>query len=78
MDFVMDPDLMLVIGLVITVFTIPAILGAFAEGRAPRAASIAVLVGGGLIVLAISNNPGGYEISEIPDVFVDVVSRFIN
>ena len=40
----MDPDLMLVIGLVIGGFSIPSIMGALADGRVPRAAAIAVMV----------------------------------
>lgn len=74
----MDPDLMLVIGLVVGGFSIPSIMGAFADGRVPRAAAIAVMVSGGLIVLAIRDHPGGYSISDIPDVFVGVVARYIN
>lgn len=73
----MNPDVMLVIGLIVAAFSIPPILGAFAEGRAPRAAAIMVLIGGGLIALAVSQKPGGYEINEIPDVFVRVVGQFI-
>lgn len=74
----MDADLYFVIGLIILAFTIPPILGALLEGRAPRAAAILVLIGGGLLALAITNSPGGYTISEIPDVFVRVVGRYIN
>jgi len=74
----MDPDLMFVVGLVVGVFSIPAIMGALADNRVPRAASIAILVAGGLIVLAIDGKPGGYTIADIPDVFVSVVGRYIN
>ncbi|WP_377513198.1 hypothetical protein [Octadecabacter sp. R77987] len=68
---------MLVIGLIVAAFSIPPILGALAEGRAPRAAAIMVLIGGGLIALAVSQKPSGYSINEIPDVFVRVVGQFI-
>ena len=74
----MDADLFFVLGLLITAFSIPPILGAFLEGRAPRAAAIMILIGGGLLALAISNQPGGYSVAEIPDVFVRVVGRYIN
>jgi hypothetical protein len=74
----MDTDLMMVIGLVVGAFSIPSIMGALADGRVPRAAAIAGMVSGGLIVLAIRDKPGGYEISDIPDVFVSVVGRYIN
>ena len=74
----MDADLFFVLGLIITAFAVPPILGALLEGRAPRAAAIMILIGGGLLVLAIYNHPGGYSVSEIPDVFVRVVGRYIN
>ena len=74
----MDADLMFVIGLVIGGFSIPSIMGALADGRVPRAAAITVLISGGLIVLALNNKPGGYKIEDIPDVFVNVVGRYIN
>lgn len=74
----MDPDLMLVIGLIVGGFSIPSIMGALADGRVPRAAAIAILVSGGLIVLAVRDKPGGYTINDVPDVFVSVVARYIN
>ncbi len=69
---------MLMIGLVVGGFSIPSIMGAFADGRVPRAAAITVMIAGGLIALAIRDKPGGYAIDEIPDVFVSVVARYIN
>ena len=74
----MDADLMLVIGLVVGVFSIPSVMGAIADGRVPRAASIAILVSGGLIATAVNQKPGGYRVDQIPDVFVEVVGRYIN
>ncbi len=74
----MDPDLFLVIGLVIAVLTIPAMLTAYTEGRTPRAAAILVLIAGVLIVLALSRYPGGYNIADIPNAFVRVFDRYIN
>lgn len=74
----MDSDLVFVVGLIVTVFAVPPTLGALMEGRAPRAAAIMILIGGGLLVLAINEQPDGYSIGEIPDVFVRVVGRYIN
>ena len=74
----MDSDLILVIGIVVMLFTIPAIISAFSEGQAPRSAAIMVMIGGGLVALAIYNSPTPYTIGGIPDVFVQVVARYIN
>ncbi len=73
----MDADLFFVIGLVIAAFSIPPIIGAISDGRAPRAAAIMVLIGGGLIVLAVNDRPGAYTLKNTPDVFVRVVARII-
>lgn len=74
----MDWDLAFVIGIVLVAFTLPAVVSAFSDGRAPRAAAIVVMVGGGLIALALYFQPGGYSFAGIPDVFVRVVGRYIN
>ena len=74
----MDADLALVIGLILGVFSVPSILSAFADGRAPRVAAFTMIASGSLIVWAISQKPGGYDIMNIPDVFVRVLARFIS
>ena len=73
----MDTDLALIVGIFVTALAIPGVISAFSEGRAPRAASIAFLVGGGLMVLAITQHPGGYAMADLPEVFFDVVARYI-
>ncbi len=73
-----DSVLLIVNGLGVGAFSIPSIVVAIADGRVPSAAEIAVMVAGGLIVLAINENPDGYAINDIPDVFVNVVARYIN
>lgn len=74
----MDTDLILVIGIVICVLTIPALLAAFSESRPPRAASIMMLIGGVLIVVALTQKPTGYSFGEIPDVFMRVLRRVLS
>lgn len=74
----MDSDLLLVIGLVLAGLSIPAIISAFSEGRPPRGGAILVVVGGGLVALAMMNHPTGYAIGDLPDVFIRVVARIIN
>ena len=70
-------DLMLVIGIIVAGFSVPSILGAMAEKRSPRVGAIAILVGGSLILLAISQRPGGYTFEDVPAAFVRVVAHYI-
>jgi hypothetical protein len=74
----LDPDLFLVIGIITAVLTVPSLVSAFIEGRTPRAGAVMVLISGTLIVLALSNHPGGYELREVPDAFYRVAGRFLN
>lgn len=74
----MDHDLALVIGLLVAVFSVPALVSSFSERRAPRVAAIALIVGGGLIAWAVTQKPGGYSFDQVPNVVVKVVARFVN
>ncbi len=74
----MDPDLLLVIGIVLGLLAIPAILSAFTDGRPPRAAAILVMVAAGLIGMAVVNRPMAYTLDEVPDVFLRVIGRYLN
>ena len=74
----MTQDLMLVIGLVISGFSIPPILGALSEGRPPRVSAIMVMIGGSLVVMALSQKPSGYTLRDVPEAFVRVVAYYIH
>lgn len=74
----MDTDLMLVSGIILAVLSIPAMLSAFSEGRAPRLGAIVVLIAGILIFIAVSERPSGYNFPELPQVFGRVFSRLVN
>ena len=69
---------MLVAGLIILALSIPSLMGALSESRAPRAGSIMVLIGGVLLVVALTQKPTGYTFAEIPEVFTRVIARLIN
>jgi len=73
----MDTDLALILGLVIGGFSIPSIVSAMSDGRAPRVSMITILLAGGLILYALMAKPGGYRFEQMPDVFLSVVGRFI-
>lgn len=73
----MGTDTILTIGLVLAVFSVPAFLSAFADGRSTRAASLCILLAGCAIVWALSTHPGGYTANEIPRVVIDQFARLI-
>lgn len=74
----MDSDLFLILGLFLVLLGVPALVSAFSESRPPRAAMIAFLLGGGLVVFAAMSKPGGYTLAQIPQVFLHVVGRILN
>ena len=73
----LDTDLFFVIGLVILVFSFPVIISAMTEGRTPRSAAIMIMIGGGLVALAVYQKPNTYTLEGIPDAFVRVVGHYI-
>jgi hypothetical protein len=73
----MDPDLAMAIGMVLAVFSLPAVLSAVSDKRAPRVAMFTILGAGGLILWALSNKPGGYSLSELPKLLIEVIARYI-
>lgn len=73
----MDPDLSLVLGLIIGGFSIPSIMSAISDSRAPRASMLTILIAGGLILYGVQNKPGGVALAEIPDLFVKVIAQYL-
>ena len=73
----MDPDLALVLGVVLGALSIPSILSALSDKRAPRASALTVLMAGGLILYAANQMPGGIALDQLPDKFVSVVARYL-
>jgi hypothetical protein len=64
----MDTDLILVIGILLSALAIPSLLSAYSETRVPRAGAIMILVGGVLVMVALTQRPTGYRIDDIPSV----------
>ena len=73
----MDTDLALVIGCLLAVLSVPSILSALTDRRAPRASALTVLIAGGLILYALRGHPGGYTWAELPNVFVSVAADIL-
>lgn len=74
----MDNDLMFVIGFVTVALAIPSLFSSFAQSRAPRVASILLLIGGVLLVVALGRKPGGISLGEVPEIFARVIARYLN
>jgi len=73
----MDSDLTLVIGALLGAFSLPSIVSAFAERRAPRIAFLTLMIGGGMVYWAVSQDPEKYSIIGFPDLLIEVIARFI-
>ena len=65
-------DTFMILGILVFAAAFPAAVGAFSRGAPPRAAIIAFVIGGGMIVYAQSSRPGGYSLEEIPRLFMSV------
>lgn len=74
----MDTDLLLTIGIVLIVLTLPSLLSAWTEGRPPRIGAIMLIAAAALIVVAITGRPGGYAFNEVPQTMLTVFSRYVN
>jgi hypothetical protein len=74
----MDTDLVLTVGIVLLVLSIPSLLSAWAESRVPRIGALMVLVACGMILTALQTAPGGYTFESIPGVMIGVISRLFN
>ncbi|MBM1633286.1 hypothetical protein JQV27_08085 [Sulfitobacter mediterraneus] len=73
----MEPDLALVLGVIIAGLSIPSVLSAMSDRRAPRASALTILIGGALILFAVQSQPGGYSLGDVPDVFNRVFNRYL-
>ena len=80
----MDSDLLIVGGVLVAGFSIPAILSAFSESRFSRSAYIMVLVGGILLVTGfvlsgttINGDAILAAVIDIPNAFFRVLAKYI-
>lgn len=73
----MGTDLALVIGIILSALSIPSILSALSDRRAPRASALTILIGGGLILYAVQTKAGGYTFEQFPAAFTNVVARYL-
>jgi hypothetical protein len=71
----MDTDLILTLGIVMLVLSLPSLLSAWVDGRAPRVGAILCISGIGAIVGALMSKPGGYAFNDVPSVIFAVLTR---
>lgn len=74
----MEPDHLLFLGLIVLALSIPAMLSALSDRRAPRAPILTILIGGAMILYAAYTKPGGYRLEDVPDAFYSVVGDILS
>jgi len=74
----MNPDYFLVVGIILAGFSVPSILSAITDGRAPRASALTILIAGGMLLYAIQTKPGGYTLNDVPTAFARVFGEYLN
>ncbi|WP_113913144.1 hypothetical protein [Roseovarius dicentrarchi] len=74
----MTPDVILVTGIILGVFSVPAIVSTMSDRRSPGAAIIVLISAGGLVIWATSIKPGGYSLTDVPNAFVRVIGHILN
>ena len=74
----MQPDVMIVAGMGLVVLSLPSILSAWADKRAPRLGALLLLGGGGMVLWAFRAREGGYSWAELPGVFYGVIGQILN
>ncbi len=72
----MTSDQIMVLGVILGIFSIPAIVSAVSERRPPRVAALVLVAAGCLVIWAVQKKPGGYSLTDVPKAFVRVVGQF--
>lgn len=73
----MQADLMMVIGVTVIFFAIPAFVSAWSDREAPRFAALSAFLGTALCFYATTVKPGGFPLSDVPMAFVNVVAQIL-
>jgi hypothetical protein len=71
-----DTDLLFVLGIALVVLSLPVIVSALIDGRAPRTPALLILIAASMIGYAILQRPMAYNFDQIPDVFARVIARY--
>ncbi len=69
----MNPDIFFLGGLILLALAIPATLAAFSSSdRTFRPVIVCILLGGGLVVVAMAHNPQGYTANDVPRIVMEL------
>ncbi|MCT8158974.1 hypothetical protein [Pseudoruegeria sp. SHC-113] len=74
----LDPDMLLVSGIVLLALALPAAIKAYADSDAPRLSAVLVLAAGVAILYAISLQPDGFQLADVPHAFVNVIGGILH
>ncbi|WP_126974831.1 hypothetical protein [Frigidibacter oleivorans] len=73
----MDPDILLTLGLVAALLSVPSLVSAWSDRRRPWFALTLALAGGAAIGAALVMAPGRYDPAAIPDVVLATFARLL-
>lgn len=73
----MNTDVALVIGVISAGLAFMSLVSSYSESAPPRMAALLGLVSGLMILFAVSKNPTGYSIDDVPDAFVRVFGQIV-
>jgi hypothetical protein len=73
----MDPDVLLIAGLVLACLTVPSFFAAYADRRSPRGALAFLALAAALVLWAFVSRPGGYSPADIPQALLRVLARIL-
>jgi len=74
----MSFDILLVTGSILAVLSLVSILNALIEKRRPRVASVVVVISGGMLVVAAGRARDGFQFSDIPNAYINVIAMILN
>ncbi|NKW91294.1 hypothetical protein HGD87_02000 [Rhodobacteraceae bacterium R_SAG9] len=74
----MATDYLITVGLVVGLFSIPAMLAAYADNRFPRNAMAAFILSAAAITVAFILNPARYSVADLPNVVIRVIADIIH
>lgn len=74
----MATDYLITVGLIVGLFSIPAMLAAYADNRFPRNAMAAFILSAAVITVAFILNPARYSVADLPNVVIRVIADIIH